>query len=94
MRSSKIIGTRDWDSVPFEQYLLVNTGGEVVAYEMSDEEPMDLGALLRDVLPGYSIDIGPRIGGENYAAIITDGRPANSAIVWDSCGFYLEADDY
>jgi len=34
-------------------------------------------------------DIMSRIEGDFYAQIITDGRPPNSIVVWDSGGFYL-----
>ncbi len=32
----------------------------------------------------------PRLDGDYYAKIITDGRPPESAVVWDSGGFYLK----
>ena len=31
----------------------------------------------------------PRIEGDYYAVIITDGRPPDSVVVWESGGFYL-----
>jgi len=31
----------------------------------------------------------PRLQGDYYAKIITDGRPPDSVVVWDSGGFYL-----
>lgn len=31
-----------------------------------------------------------RLDGDYYAKIITDGRPPDTAVVWDSGGFYLK----
>lgn len=43
---------------------------------------------------GYGIqldgDLMPRLQGDYYAVIITDGRPPDSVVVWDSGGFYLK----
>ena len=35
-------------------------------------------------------DLTPKIAGAYYATIITDGRPPDCAIVWNSGGFYLK----
>lgn len=35
----------------------------------------------------------PRLQGDYYAAIYTDGRPPDSAIVWTSGGFYLKPNE-
>lgn len=33
----------------------------------------------------------PKLSGDYYAKIITDGRPPESAVVWTSGGFYLKS---
>jgi len=35
-------------------------------------------------------ELMPRLAGEYYARIMTDGRPADSVICWESGGFYLK----
>lgn len=35
-------------------------------------------------------DLMPRLEGDYYATIITDGRPPDSVVVWTSGGFYLK----
>ena len=35
--------------------------------------------------------IMPRLEGEFYAQIMTDGRPPDSVVVWDSGGFFITA---
>ena len=39
----------------------------------------------------YRLDgsIVPKLQGDYYASLLTDGRPPYSAVVWDSGGFYL-----
>ena len=36
-------------------------------------------------------DIMPRLEGEYYAQIITDGRSPDSGVCWESGGFYLKS---
>lgn len=38
-------------------------------------------------------DIMPRLSGDYYAKLITDGRPPDSAVVWSSGGFFLKKND-
>ena len=35
-------------------------------------------------------DLMPRVQGDYYAAIYTDGRPPDSVVCWTSGGFYLK----
>ena len=35
-------------------------------------------------------DLMPRLEGEYYAEIITDGRPPDTGVCWDSGGFFLK----
>jgi hypothetical protein len=40
------------------------------------------------VLPPFM----PRIAGDYYAKVMTDGRTPDSVVCWDSAGFYLTSD--
>jgi hypothetical protein len=85
----------DYDTAPFETYLLIESdnGHNREAYGIDDDTPLDLGQLLRAAFPDVNVSICPQNGGENYAAIITDGRPPNSAVVWTSCDFYFDFEE-
>lgn len=37
-------------------------------------------------------DLMPRLDGDYYARIMTDGRPPESCICWQGGGFYLKSD--
>jgi hypothetical protein len=36
-------------------------------------------------------DLMPRLAGDYYARIMTDGRPPDSVVCWTSGGFYLKS---
>lgn len=83
----------DWSTAPYEQYLLVTDGGETRAYPIADDEPLDLEAQLTALYPDCELELTRAMGGPSYAAIITDGRPPNSVVVWQSGDFYVEPND-
>lgn len=72
--------------------------GETYIKPLSDEDILDLetqldlwiesefcGELERDG------DIMPRLQGDYYAKIMTDGRSPDSVVCWESGGFYLKS---
>lgn len=81
-----------WEDCPFEDYLFIHRGvdGTKEAYGLKDDSPLNLGKLLQAVYPDFTVTTVPESGGSDYAAIITNGRPCNSVLVWNSCNFYLE----
>ncbi len=87
------------DPAPFDAYLLVkeqdNPG--YVAFQVLDL--LDIEELLQKALEvlyyGYDVQLETcrQYGGSNYACIITDSRPTDSVVVWDSCDFYFTLDE-
>ena len=85
------------DECPFSDpectYLLLcsDYNNYIEAYELEGYAPMDLEQLILATSSEIaSVDIEqPATGGQNYAAIITDGSPSNSFVVWTSCDYYL-----
>jgi hypothetical protein len=82
-----------------DTYLAVEDcrSGEIAVVPIGPDEPLDLeaqldawiaaeycGELVRDG------ELMPRLPGEGYAWLQTDGRPLDSPIVWESGGFYLK----
>ena len=82
------------ETTGFEQYLLIETAHQAEAFEIDDSTPLDLEKLLaeaaKELFDADSVTIEPENGGSNYAAIITDGRPPSTCVVWESCNVYLE----
>lgn len=85
-----------------ECYLAVEEcrSGELEIFALADDDLLDLetlvdqwiaessgGELMRDG------DIMPKLRGEYYAWIQTDRRPLDSAVVWESGGFYVREAD-
>lgn len=89
------------DAAPFEQYLLVTefVTGRRTAMEISDTEPLDIGRLVKRFVRtafGGELNVAnivPILEGDWHAAIITDRRDPDSAVIWSSASFYLEGGD-
>lgn len=79
-----------WNDTPFDTYLLLNQGGILSAYGLSDSAPLDLQELLELIFPDDNVEIIGANYTDQYAQIITDGRPCNSPIVWESSDYLLE----
>jgi hypothetical protein len=81
----------DQSVAPFETYLLVSVdyGCVLDAYEIADDTPLDIDAMLTEL---YDIDISTEraLAGPNNATIITDNRPPDSVVVWESLDFYFD----
>ena len=83
-----------------ETYLHVrdnNTGKEWIC-PIGDETPLDLRKLVLqwagDTFSGeLTLDekLMPKLDGDFYARIMTDGRPPSSVFCWTGGGFYLKA---
>ncbi len=84
-------GADNNNAAPFETYLFISLDGghRKEAYCIHNGQPLDLDYLLEKAFPDFEIETTPENGGQNYAAIITDGRPPYSPVVWSSCNFYL-----
>lgn len=60
---------------------------------------LDIEELLQKALEvlyyGYDVQLETckQNGGSNYACIITDSRPTDSVVAWNSCGFYFTLDE-
>lgn len=88
----------DEERGPFETYLFVQdcrTGQEWFT-EIDDDVPLDLEELVslwvEEQFEGelkIHGDLTPRIEGDYYAQIKTDWATKDSAICWESGGFYL-----
>lgn len=79
----------------FETYLLLETGygDQCEAYEIDEDTPLDLEALVSEVYSECDISFQhPPLCGSmpNYAAIITDGRTPDSVVVWQHANFCAE----
>jgi|SRR6185436_4998012 len=81
-----------------DQYLFVEecASGQKYIVPISDETPLDLESLIDSWISNqyggeFMRDgaIMPKLAGDYYATIITDGRPPDSVVVWQSGGFYL-----
>ncbi len=89
------------DPAPFDAYLLVyeQNGFGYGAFEILPTEGLDIEVLLQKALEvlyyGYDVQLETckQNGGSNYACIITDSRPTDSVVVWDSCDFYFTLDE-
>lgn len=71
--------------------------GEEWIVPIADEDPMNIETLVdRWIAQEYSGELVrdgrliPRLEGDYYAQIKTDGRPPESAVCWSSGGFYLK----
>ena len=73
-------------------YIESDNGFSLQAYDIDENAPLDLLTLLQEVFPDCLVAIETRCvtGSPNYAAIITDGKTPESAIVWSSCDFFLD----
>ena len=70
--------------------------GWVRVYQLDDNTPLDLEALVdqwisREYQGEFTRDgeLMPKLQGDYYSWIVTDDRPWDSPIVWESGGFYL-----
>lgn len=81
------------------QYLCVRDerSGQEWIMPITDSQPLDLTELFQQWVEAefsgeLDLDSEPqRVGGDYWAQIITDGRPPDSVVVWDSGGFYLKS---
>jgi len=72
--------------------------GEEWIEEIGEERLLDLKELVEQWAYNYFAgelkldgELMPRLSGDYYAKIMTNGREPESGIVWDSGGFYLQA---
>jgi hypothetical protein len=72
--------------------------GEEWIEEIGEERLLDLKQLVErwiyDCFGGelkLDGELMPKLSGDYYAKIKTDGRAPDSAVCWDSGGFYLQA---
>ena len=81
-----------------DTYLAVedSRSGSIAIVPIEPDQPLDLAALLDqwiDAEYGGELvrdgELIPRLAGDGYAWIQTDGRPLDSVVVWESGGFYL-----
>lgn len=87
---------------PLDCYMVVREcrSGREWVRPVRKREKVDLEALIRKWakeefngelrLDGKLI---PKLDGDYYARIITDGRPPDSGVVWSASGFYLKGDE-
>jgi len=87
---------------PLDCYMVVREcrSGQEWVRPVRKREKVDLEALIRkwakEEFDGeLRLDgkLMPRLEGDYYARIITDGRPPDSVVVWASGGFYLKGDE-
>lgn len=78
-------------------YVQEERSGESWVMEIGMEEPLDLRGLIeRWVKEQYGTEleldgkIMPKLSGDYYARIMTDGRPPESVVCWQGGGFYLK----
>lgn len=82
-----------------DQYLRVYSrrDGETFIMPIAEDEPLDIDTLIQDWVKyrygddDHNVHISRPVRGlcEHDAAIITDGRPPDSCIVWSSAEFDL-----
>lgn len=84
---------------PFECYLLVREcrSGEEWVTEIKGRMLLDLETRVKAWVKAefggelkLSGELMPRLSGDYYAVIITDWRPRDSVVVWQSGGFFLQ----
>ena len=87
---------------PLDCYMVVREcrSGQEWVRPVRKREKVDLEALIRkwakEEFDGeLRLDgkLMPRLEGDYYARIITDGRPPDLVVVWASGGFYLKGDE-
>lgn len=88
------------DFIPFpEQYLrvIIRSDGSTFIMDIADDEPLDIDALIHKWVKDrygdddHNVHISRPVRGlcEHDAAIITEGRPPETCIVWSSAEFDL-----
>jgi hypothetical protein len=87
---------------PLDCYMVVREcrSGQEWVRPIRKREKVDLEALIRkwakeEFNGELRLDgkLMPKLEGDYYARIITDGRPPDSVVVWASGGFYLKGDE-
>jgi hypothetical protein len=82
-----------------DQYLHVEDcrSGQTWIMPLTSRASLDLKTQLkrwikREFFREVKLDgeIMPKLSGDYYGKIMTDGRPPDSVVVWDSGGFYLK----
>lgn len=77
-----------------DQYLLVKEcrSGETWIIPFGPDDTLDIRHNVKKWIASDG-ELMPKLSGDYYAAIITDGRPPDSVVVWQSGGFYLKPNE-